>query len=471
MNKKNLNVHFIGINGSGISGVACIAKNKGFNVSGCDLNKEGNYTNQLIANNINIQQGHSVDHLKNIDLVVLSPALLYKDKYKEIPETKLAMETMKTIKWQQFLGEYIMKNQNIVAVAGTHGKTTTTTLTALMLEKANFDPTVFVGGEVKEWGQNYRIGESNYFVCEADEYDSNFLYYNPKYVILNNLEMEHPESFENFEKYKNNFINFLKTIQENGKLVFHYDDENVLNLIIPLIPEFKQKNIELIAITFTKEIIFNNKNIKLIKAEIINKNKVIINNKYELEFQLLGEHNIKNIVISSILSIEIGANIKDIQEVVKNFTGSKRRLDLIFSNNRIKLYDDYAHHQTQVYCTLKALKNNIKANEEIIAILEPHLISRIKNNRREFEDALMIADYPIITKIYKSRESFMDDTDVIKLLKNDKITYIEDHNELINTIIDIISKSNNNFSIIVMGAGNSYKIANNLKEKLSSLQI
>ena len=176
MDKKNLNVHFIGINGSGISGVACIAKNKGFNVSGCDLNKEGNYTNQLIANNINIQQGHSVDHLKNIDLVVLSPALLYKDKYKEILETKLAMETIKTIKWQQFLGEYIMKNQNVVAVAGTHGKTTTTTLTALMLEKANFDPTAFIGGEVKEWGQNYRVGNSDYFVCEADEYDSNFLF-------------------------------------------------------------------------------------------------------------------------------------------------------------------------------------------------------------------------------------------------------------------------------------------------------
>ena len=151
--QKKTKVHFIGITGSGISGVACIAKQNGFDVDGCDLNGDiNNYTQQLLDNNIKILSPHDPEHIKDADIVVLTPALLYKDKYKQIEETRIAMETKTTIKWQKFLGDYIMKDKNVIAVAGTHGKTTTTTLISLILEKANFDPTVFVGGVVKEWG-------------------------------------------------------------------------------------------------------------------------------------------------------------------------------------------------------------------------------------------------------------------------------------------------------------------------------
>lgn len=463
MINKKINVHFIGINGSGISGVACIAKSKGFDVSGCDLNEKGNYTNQLIENDINISVGHNPDHLKGVDIVVVSPALLYKDRYKEIEETKIAMETRKTIKWQRFLGEYIMNRQNIVAVAATHGKTTITSLIGLMLERGNFDPTVFVGGIVKEWNRTYRVGESNYYVCEADEYDGNFLNYFPKYAILNNMEMEHPEIFANYKDYEDNFRNFLETVQENGKVVFYYDDENVYNLITSMLDVFRKKNIKLIGYTFNTRLKKVLSDIKLVKIKR-GENKIVVNDE-TIEYSILGGHNAKNISIASVMAMEIGVKIQTIKDVAKNFTGSKRRMDLIFSDNKIRLYDDYAHHHTQINCTLKALKENLDKNEKLIAILEPHLISRIKNNTKEYKEALLLADYPIITKIFKSRESFLPDLNPKALLNNDKIIYIEDFNDVIDKAKQIIIQNpKQKFSIIVMGAGNSYKIASSLKD-------
>ncbi|HSQ97269.1 MAG TPA: Mur ligase family protein [Rickettsiales bacterium] len=463
MINKKINVHFIGINGCGISGVACIAKSRGFEVSGCDIGESSNYSAQLTENNIQTFVGHHAEHLKNIDVVVVSPALLYKDKYKEIEETKVAMESRKTIKWQRFLGEYIMNRQNIVAVAATHGKTTITSLVGLMLERGGFDPTVFVGGVVKEWNKTYRVGESNYYVCEGDEYDGNFLNYFPKYVILNNIEMEHPERFANYEEYENNFKNFLETVQENGKIVFYYDDENVYNLITSMLDTFRKKNIKLVGYTFNTRLKKVLSDIKLVKVKK-GKNKVVINDE-TIEYGILGGHNTKNISVASILAMEMGVKIQAIKDIAKSFTGSKRRMDLIFSDNRIKLYDDYAHHHTQIMCTLTALKENLDKKEELIAILEPHLISRIKDNTEEYKKALLLSNYPIVTKVFKSRESFMKDIDIKKLLDDDKIMYIEDFEKVVEKVKEIISKNpEKKFSIIIMGAGNSYKIATSLKE-------
>lgn len=467
--QNKIRVHFIGINGSGISGVACIAKQRGFDVDGCDLKFEiNNYTQQLLDNNIQILGGHNANHLEGVDIVVVSPALLYKDRYKEVEETKLAMETKKTIKWQQFLGEYIMKDKKVIAVAGTHGKTTTTSLIALMLEKGNFDPTVFVGGIVKEWGTTYRVGNSDYYICEGDEYDGNFLNYHPKYIILNNLEMEHPERFANINDYVENFKSFLYTIQKDGKIVFNYDDENLKNLILSMIDFLKEKNTKVIAYTFNENV-NNNTDIKIIKVSKY-KNKVIINGE-EFKHNLLGEHNAKNIAIATIMALELGTNINDIKNVLKNFCGSKRRIDLVFSDNQIKLYDDYAHHHTQIKCTLEAVKENIDKDTKLIAVLEPHLISRIKNNVKEYTDALLIADYPIITKVFKSRESFMADLDVKSLLNNDKIDCIENFDDVIKQIKLIVSNNKDKkFAIIIMGAGNSYKIAEQLKIEFASIK-
>jgi UDP-N-acetylmuramate--alanine ligase len=459
-------IHFVGINGSGISGVACIAKNKGYDIDGCDGKAEGDYTKQLLDNNIKIYEGHNKEHLKGKDMVVLSPALLYKDKWKDIEELKFAADSgIQVIKWQKFLGDYIMKGGNVVSICGTHGKTTTTTLTALMFEKGGFDPNVMVGGEVKEWKQNYRVGNSDWYVLESDEYDSNFIDYHPKYIILNNLEMEHPECFKDFTEYVNNFENFLLTIQNNGKIVFNYDDNNSFDLILKLYDKLKKKNVEIIGYTMNNISTNIPQQSNEIKIYIVqnNKNSITINDE-KIEFKVLGEHNIKNITISSIMAIECGISVDAIRFVVNNFTGSKRRLDLIFENDRVKIYDDYAHHHTQIQTTIQALKDNLNDGEKIIAILEPHLISRIAQNVKEYNEYMHIADYPIVTKIYKSRESFMPNPDVPAMLGDATIEYIENFDDVVIRVKSILTTDKNNFRILVMGAGYSYQLAIKLRD-------
>ncbi|MDR0423382.1 MAG: Mur ligase domain-containing protein [Rickettsiales bacterium] len=449
-------VHFVGINGSGICGVACIAKNFGYEVDGCDMNAIGDYTHQLVTNGIKFLVGHDVSHLKDKDIVVISPALLFKDKHKSIPEVTRAIETLPTIIWQKFLEDYIFRKQNVVVVSGTHGKTTTTTLTALMLER--LDPTAIIGGEVKEWKQSFRVGKSDWFVVEGDEYGGNFLNYNPRYLLINNLEMEHPEYFKDFDDYLDNFRKMFRNVQDNGKIIFPYFEENILNLINESKDYFRNKNVEIVCYDFVKR----DTEFKFYLVEQ-GLGSVKINNE-TLVFKILGEHNMKNVISSSITAIECGIDCKEIQKVLDSFTGSKRRLDLVFENDRIKIYDDYAHHHTQIKTTIEALKNNLEKNEKIIAILEPHLISRIAQNTEKYRQAMKIADLPIITKIYKSRESDMEDPDMPKLINDNSIEYIENFDDILIRIRNyIFDNKEYKFRVLVMGAGYSYKLTKMLK--------
>ena len=214
--------------------------------------------------------------------------------------------------------------------------------------------------------------------------------------------------------------------------------------------------------------IVNEKNIETfdnIKIVHVNseKNNIYIENNV-ISHKLLGKHNSKNIAIASVLALEIGININTIKEFFSEFNGAGRRMDLVYSSDKIKLYDDYAHHHTQVDCVLKALKENLNTNEKIIAILEPHLISRIVQNTQDYKNAMLLSDFPIITKIFKSREAHLPDIDVKALINDEKIKEIEEFDEIIKEVKNIISNTTDKINIIVMGAGNSYKLTTALKE-------
>lgn len=461
-------IHFIGINGSGIGGTACIAKSRGFDVNGCDLKKEGAYSKQLNNLNIDLKEGHNEDHITDdIDLVVLTPAVLYKDKYKNIPEIVKAFDTKETITWQKFLGKYIMKNNNIIAVSGTHGKTTTTTFLSLLLEKANFDPTCIIGGVVKEWQKTYRVGQSDWYVIEADEYNRNFLNYNPKYIILNNIEMEHPEFFKNFEDYKNNFRSFIKNVQKNGMVFFNYDDKNSLEVIESLNDFFLENNIKVVCFTFEKNKMIDDAPCKIHKVETDHKSNFTIENKnYKIE-KVFGEHNIKNLAMATILAKNLNIDEKFIHSTLDNFRGAARRMDLIFKKeDKIFVYDDYGHHHTQIKENITALRNKIDKNDKIVAILEPHLVSRFKENYKFYLEYLQMADIAIITKCFKSREDYETDLNIGVYLDNiNKISYLEDNEDIINKISNFIDNNiDSKVHILVMGAGLSYKLSNEIAE-------
>ena len=457
-NKKN--IHFLGINGSGIVGVACLAKCNNYEISGCDLNKVGNYTEQLNELNIEVIEGHSYEHLNNIDKLIVSPAIYFKDKYKNIPEVMEAINrNIKVVKWQTFLNDDLVGHRELISVCGTHGKTTTTTFLANLLEDLDSDPSVMIGGINKKWNRSYRYGDGKYFVCESDEYAGNFLSYYPKYIIMNNIEMEHPEFFTDLDGYKENFSNFIQNIQENGIIIFNADCTNSCDVINSNKDLLLNKGVKIISYSLYNK----QNNFTHVNTKILNDNTFEVNNiSYNLN-NISGEHNIRNCIVNIILLQELGFDNEAIKKALLNIELPKRRMEKVLNKDNIIVYDDYAHHHTQIFHNLNTLRSNIGQDEKIIAVLEPHLISRFRDNSEEYIKFMEIADFPIITKFYKSREQDLKDLDVHSYLKDTNITYIEDFDKVIKTIMTILDVYEyDKMHIVIMGAGLSYKLTQNI---------
>lgn len=462
--------HFLGINGSGMVGVACLAKEKGYEVDGCDLNKSSDYSKQLSDLDIDIKLGQSESHLKNIDKLIVSPAVFFRDKYKNIKEITEAKERgISVLRWQQFVDESLAKDKDLICVCGTHGKTTTTTILSNILEYCGANPSAIIGGINEIWGKNYRNGNGKLFVCEADEYGENFTYYHPKYIIINNIEMEHPEFFPNLEEYKKNFCNFIGNIRENGLIVFNANDKNVIDVLTRVNSILKEKSIKLVSYTLYEDYNGISENHK---AEFNSNGFILDNENFPLIKDLNGEHNARNSIIATLFLKQLGFETNLIRDALKICKGAKRRMEKVLNKGKFVVYDDYAHHHTQVYNNLITLRSIISQKEKIIAILEPHLISRFTNNSELYIKALELADCPIITKFFKSREFDLEEPSMDNYLINSKIEYITDFSDVVEKILTVIKKNVDicdKFHIVVMGAGFSYKLTDMIVKELDLL--
>src|SRR5258706_6239375 len=290
MHTKIKRVHFVGIGGSGLFGVSQLSERMGYMVSGCDLEDSTAYGK-------NILKGHSATHIKDADLVVVSPAVIYQNSNN--PEITEAQKQNKLITWQEFLGKILLKDKKLICIAGTHGKSTTTAMAAKLLIDNGFDPIVVLGAIVPEWNSNSRFGNGEYAVVEADEFNNNFLNYKPDIAIINNIEFDHPDFFKNKEEVQESFNKFIKNLTGQKILITEKDSLN-----------------------------------------------------REFNLKVFGKHNQKNanmvFLLRKALSISDDKIIKSIEE----FNGISRRMELISDNNDIKIYDDYAHHQTAIDNTL-----------------------------------------------------------------------------------------------------------------------
>lgn len=472
MNKPKKHVHFVGITGSGIAGVARAAHLRGYKVTGCSIQKESPYTVQLEALGIIPMLGHDKSHLEGVDIVATTPATLYRKKYKTIPELVLAKKKKILMKWQTFWGEYICKGKESIAVASTHGKTTSTALLSEVLEKAKYDPTVFIGGIDKRWNASSRVGKSDWFVMEADEYDYNFIDYHPKYVLLNNIEMEHPEIFKDFKTYQKAFRMFLLTIRSGGKLVFNLDNGPVFALVKSLRKNFQKKKIKLIGFSTigncvpwidkcyqANEISYED-GISFVRAKKV----------YHLN--LLGAHNVSNALGVLSMVTELGVKERTIQEAFEAFRGAERRLDLILELPTISVYNDYAHHHTQVNASIDALRRKNKQGS-LIAILEPHLVSRLENNTKEYFDALNKADEFFIMEVYRGREENKTMPNVPRMIKKysrNKGAYVPDYGDLLAQLEEVVKKAEEPITVLIMGAGNSHHLASMVADRMHNLK-
>ena len=441
--KKYKHIHLIGIGGVSMSGIAEILHHFGLFVTGSDCTKS-RVTDRLASHGIFVSIGHSTSLVEKADLVIYSAAIKSDD-----PELVCARErNIVIVERADFVGFLTRIYHNTIGVSGTHGKTTTTSMISLCFIEAGLDPNIQVGAQLKQINGNYRVGNSDYFILEACEYVESFLKFNPKSAVVLNIDNDHLDYFKTFDNIKNAFHKYVSLLPRDGLLVTNGDDENCLDL---------RKSTYAKTITFS----INNQKANFIARNIsfdtngFAKFDVYYNNNFYAEFKLSvpGMHNVYNALACIAMCVNYGIDKYTIKTALKKFTGANRRFELVGSYNNIYVYDDYAHHPSEILATLRALQK--KSFRQSWVVFQPHTYSRTKELLDDFAKALLDFNNIIITDIYAARErniydiSSQDLVDKINSLGK-KAVYIQDFDEIAKYIKE---RACPNDIILTMGAG------------------
>jgi len=465
--KKNIHVHFMGIGGSAMAGVAILAKKFGFQVSGCDIQKETAYSQTLIRFGIKPFVGHNLSHLKDVDILAISPAVLASNP--SHPEVIEARKRGILMTWQEFQGKYLQKNKTVIAIAGTHGKSTVTAMIGLVMEEGGLDPSVEVGALVPAWKATVRFGKSKYFVCEADEFNYNFLNYQPGIIIINNIEMDHPEFFKNEADFQQAFVKFIRKIKPPKILIINEENEGVQKVLWQTKDWLPENKVEVVGFFLNQkfDFPFNSEYQGKVIKQTADGTEFIVSGSFGREtfkIKIPGLHQVANAlgVISTIAEMKI--NPAKIKKALANFQNLGRRFDLIGEKHRVKVYDDYAVHPTAIEATLQAARQKYP-QQKIWAVFEPHQYSRLKIFLNEFAQTLGKADQVIVTAIYPGREKIdptIKSEDLVDKI-GAKALYIEKFEEVAQKISQQVKPGD---IVIVFGAGKSYLLSKMILEKL-----
>jgi UDP-N-acetylmuramate--alanine ligase len=448
--------HLIGIGGIGMSGIAQLLLACGCKVSGSDL-KENRITAGLKKSGAQVFLGHNAGNVRGAEAVVYSSAI--KEDNPELIEAK--RQKIPLVMRAQALAE-LMQDKTVITVAGSHGKTTTTSLIAYLLLEAGLFPTVAVGGILKNIDTNACLGNGKFFVAEADESDGSFLYYKPKYSVITNIDREHLDYYKSFEKEVDAFRQFLNRTDENG-CVFCSGDDAYLKGILK---SYRKKYV-LFGLTETSQVY--PKNIKLdgLASEFDGYYK----DKFIARFNLAlgGEHNISNALAVVALGLELGIGLDFIRKALSGYKGARRRLEIKFQDADYTVIDDYAHHPTEIQATLRAAAN-LKAKRSI-AIFQPHRYTRTQLLLDEFAKSFDSIDHLIITDIYAASELPIPGVsaqllcETIKEHKPGKTVDFVPKEEIVEYVLKLLKSGD---LIITLGAGDIVKVSDELAERLQS---
>lgn len=441
--KKYNTIHFIGIGGISMSGIAETLKNLGINVTGSDASSS-EITDRLISHGIDVTIGNNLNKIKNADLIVYTAAIS-KDDPELVEATRL---NKKTCERAVFLGKLTESFKETIGISGTHGKTTTTSLVSLCFIKAGFDPNVQVGALLKQLNGNYRIGNSEYLILEACEYVESFLHFHPKSEIILNIDNDHLDYFGNIEHIKSAFKKYVELLPNDGLLVLNADDKNSKGL---------EKSTNAKCITFGIENLdanFTSKNITFDKNGCasfdVYKDNIFFDT---FKLSIAGQHNVLNATACIALCNSYSIPNEAIKEAFISFTGANRRLEYKGAFNNITIFDDYAHHPTEIKATANALNN--KSFNESWVVFQPHTYSRLRNLLDDFADSLLNFDHVILTDVYAAREKNVfnitskDLADKLNQLGK-PVQYISGFEEIVTFLKN---NTNSNDIILTLGAG------------------
>ena len=452
--KKYNKIHMVGIGGVSMSGIAKILVNWGFTVTGSN-NVENENTKKLEKAGIKVFIGHHAENVVGSDVVVHTAAI----KEDNI-ELKVAKNLgIPTIERADFLGEITRCFTDTITIAGTHGKSTTTSMVSLCFLEADKDPSIQVGADLSQIDGNYKVGNSEHFIIESCEYVESFLKFSPKSEIILNIDNDHLDYFKTFENVKNAFIKYVKLLPDDGILVVNGDDKNCLDL-----PKYTNAKTLTYGIT--------NKNVDFFAVNIVFDNDgfpefdVYSHDKFyeRIKLHVPGMHNVLNALGCIALCNEYGLSKEEIKNGLSKFTGVGRRFEFKGKVNNASVYDDYGHHPTEIVATAKALMNK-KYNESWV-VFQPHTYSRTKLLLDDFAKALLNFDNIIVLDIYAAREtntyniSSQDLADKIKSLGKNAL-YIKDFDECVSYLKSHVHE---NDIVITQGAGTVTEIGGKLVE-------
>ncbi len=452
---KIKNIHFVGIGGSGMSGIAEVLVNLGYKVSGSDRSVS-DVTEYLKDLGVRISDKHVPENVKEADVLVYSSAVTTDN-----PEVQEAFRRkIPVIKRAEMLAE-LMRLKFGIAIAGTHGKTTTTSLTGSVLSEGNLDPTLIIGGIVRALGTNAKLGDSEFLVAEADEYDKSFLKLIPTIAVITNVEADHLESYDSLDDLKNSFVSFANKVPFYGRVIICLDNPGVQEILMRI-----ERSITTYGL---------NKQADIQAYNVEHKNGGIsfdVNYmKYKLgriRLKIPGEHNVLNSLAAIAVGMELDIPFEQIKSGLEGFSGVRRRFELKDEVDDIMVVDDYAHHPSEILATLQAARRGWP-ERRLVAVFQPHLYSRTRDFYMDFARSFLQVDVLVTTEIYPAREKPIPGisgkliTDTAQSLGHREVHFVPDKGNLPDYVLEIIHPGD---MVITLGAGDIWKYGEALIEAL-----
>ncbi|MBU1055925.1 MAG: UDP-N-acetylmuramate--L-alanine ligase [Proteobacteria bacterium] len=446
MYRKKYHIHFVGIGGIGMSGIAELLLNLGYKVSGSDKALT-DITDRLKRLGGTIYKGHDETNIEGADVVVISSAVSSKN-----PEVVAATQlSVPVIPRAEMLAE-LMRLKYSIAVAGAHGKTSTTSIISSVLAKGGLDPTVVIGGKLKSIDSNALLGQGNYIVAEADESDGSFLKYSPAIAVVTNIDKEHLDFYKDIDAIKDVFLSFIDRIPFYGLAVLCLDNEYIQEII----PKIKKR---FTTYGMSSQAVFQAKNVSI--EGLISKYDVYHHGKAlgKISLSLPGIHNVYNSLASIAVGMELDIPFNVIKDALENMQGVQRRFEIKGEAKGITVIDDYGHHPTEIRTTLQAAKD-CWPERRVIVVFQPHRYTRTKALFDDFTRAFYQSDHLVILPIYPAGEKEIEGIDSKRLCEeiaahgHKEVSYMEDMESAVAYLMKILNEKD---ILLTLGAGDVWK--------------
>ena len=454
---KAKHIHFVGIGGIGMSGIAEVLINLGFKVSGSDIEKSS-ITDRLESLGAEISFGHSAGNVRECDVVVISSAI----GSQNVEVTEARKRGIPVITRTAMLGE-LMRMRVGIAIAGAHGKTTTTSLAAAVLDEAGCDPTVVVGGRVKSLKTNARLGEGKFLVAEADESDGNFVHLSPVFALITSIDAEHLDFYGGLENIYKAFIKFAKRVPFHGAVICCHDDPHVQAVI-------QEIDRRILTYGFGSGADVHGGNVKAVREGMSFTLSVRGKRRGDVYLRLRGRHNVLNALGVCALAEELDVRFNDVKSAFSHFEGVARRLEIKGEAGGIVFVDDYGHHPTEIKATIEAARESFK--RRLVVIFQPHRYTRTRDIHERFENCFLGADEVFITDIYAAGEKPIKGVSGELIYRAalrsglKKVSYIPERSDLRHTVTEAIREGD---LVLTLGAGDIWKLGEELMREKGSV--